>query len=80
MVRTTQDYSEADVWEDKPTIGHSYPIYKEMGAITVGTSGDGPLVAMARAIQDDAESGGSYILRLGEHMTITMSVEVSDHD
>jgi hypothetical protein len=57
----------------RPTV---YPIYKEVGQIQVDRGyGHSPLVAMALAIQDDAESGGSYIVRMGG-ITITMAVEV----
>lgn len=53
-----------------------FPIYKEMGVLTIGDNGEGPLVAMARAIQDDAEAGGHYIVKM-DGTTITMTV---DHD
>lgn len=53
-----------------------YPIYKEVGQIQVDRGyGHSPLVAMALAIEDDAEAGGSYIVRM-DKVTITMTIEV----
>jgi hypothetical protein len=63
---------DKDEHVSRPTI---FPIYKEVGSIQVDLGyGHSPLVAMALAIQDDAESGGSYIVH-ADNMTITMTVE-----
>lgn len=66
------DYDDDD--EPTSSSGVIFPVYKQMGLLQVG-NGEGPLVAMAKMIQDDAEAGGSYILRLGP-MTVTMAVEL----
>lgn len=81
MAKTFTSYQdETDHLDDDyaPAMGARFPIYKHMGDLTLSASGgEGPLVAMARAIQDDAEFGGSYIVRMGA-MTISMSVELQD--
>jgi len=67
-----------DEWDDaSPSYGARFPVYKQMGSLDVSSGGDGPLVAMARLIQDDAESGGCYIVRMGP-MTIMMDVELHE--
>lgn len=60
----------------------TFPIYKAMGTITLGSHGEySPIVAMARAISDDAEpQGGTYILRLGDDMIVTIDVEIKHDD
>ncbi len=80
----TTSNSKHDIWDEDEdedmhnTVGQAFPVYKQMGILQIGINNDdGPLVAMARMIQDDAESGGEYIVRI-DNITITMGVEVAE--
>lgn len=77
MVSTKHDAQVLD-WddEDEPTTKPvQYPIYKQMGSLVINDVGsDGPIVAMARLISDDAEAAsGTYTVEL-PGLAITIDV------